>query len=66
MRIYLLHYDRAGYGESDPNPRRSLDSEASDIEELADKLQLGPKFYLLGVSLGSYPVWSCLKRIPNR
>ncbi|KAK6119906.1 hypothetical protein DH2020_046353 [Rehmannia glutinosa] len=45
----------SGYGESDPNPKRSLKSEASDIEELADKLQLGSKFYVLGVSLGCYP-----------
>ncbi|KAK6163584.1 hypothetical protein DH2020_000448 [Rehmannia glutinosa] len=66
LKIYLLLFDRAGYGESDPNPKRSLKSEASDIEELADKLQLGSKFYVLGVSLGCYPVWSCLKRIPYR
>ncbi|KAL0417599.1 UNVERIFIED_CONTAM: hypothetical protein Sradi_1173400 [Sesamum radiatum] len=66
LNIYLLLFDRAGYGESDPNPKRSLKSEASDIEELADKLQLGSKFYVLGVSLGCYPVWSCLKRIPDR
>ncbi|KZV47157.1 hypothetical protein F511_05208 [Dorcoceras hygrometricum] len=66
LGIYLLLFDRAGYGESDPNPKRSLKSEASDIEELADKLQLGSKFYVLGVSLGCYPAWSCLKRIPNR
>ncbi|XP_022851402.1 uncharacterized protein LOC111373151 [Olea europaea var. sylvestris] len=66
LSIYLLLFDRAGYGESDPNPKRSLKSEASDIEELADKLQLGSKFYVVGVSLGCYPTWSCLKRIPNR
>ncbi|KAL3850307.1 hypothetical protein ACJIZ3_012189 [Penstemon smallii] len=66
LRVYLLLFDRAGYGDSDPNPKRSLKSEASDIEELADRLQLGSKFYVLGVSLGCYPAWSCLKRIPNR
>ncbi|KAL8496372.1 hypothetical protein ACS0TY_020182 [Phlomoides rotata] len=66
LKIYILLFDRAGYGESDANPKRSLKSEACDIEELADKLQLGSKFYVLGVSLGCYPVWSCLKRIPNR
>ncbi|XP_075492024.1 putative lysophospholipase BODYGUARD 1 [Primulina tabacum] len=66
LGICLLLFDRAGYGESDPNPKRSLKSEASDIEELADKLQLGSKFYVLGVSLGCYPIWSCLKRIPDR
>nr|XP_016452632.1 PREDICTED: uncharacterized protein LOC107777160 [Nicotiana tabacum] len=66
MEIYLLIYDRAGYGESDPNPKRSVKSEASDIEELADQLQLGSKYYVIGVSLGCYPTWSCIKRIPQK
>ncbi|KAL4591717.1 hypothetical protein LXL04_004688 [Taraxacum kok-saghyz] len=66
LGIYLLQFDRAGYGDSDPNPKRSLKSEASDIQELADQLQLGSKFYLVGVSIGSYPTWSCIKNIPER
>ncbi|KAJ4724807.1 alpha/beta-Hydrolases superfamily protein [Melia azedarach] len=66
LGIYFLLYDRAGYGESDPNPRRSVKSEALDILELADQLQLGSKFYVIGVSMGSYPTWSCLKYIPYR
>ncbi|KAM3398098.1 hypothetical protein P3S68_001612 [Capsicum galapagoense] len=66
MGIYLLIYDRAGYGESDPNPKRSVKSEASDIEELADLLQLGSNYYVIGVSLGCYPAWSCIKRIPQK
>ncbi|EYU26705.1 hypothetical protein MIMGU_mgv1a010445mg [Erythranthe guttata] len=41
LKIYLVLFDRAGYGDSDPNPKRSLKTEASDIEQLADKLQLG-------------------------
>ncbi|MBA0857758.1 hypothetical protein Goshw_016799, partial [Gossypium schwendimanii] len=57
LGIYFLLYDRAGYGESDPNPKRSVKSEAFDIQELADQLQLGPKFYVIGVSMGSYPIW---------
>ncbi|CAN1171398.1 hypothetical protein LINPERPRIM_LOCUS7949 [Linum perenne] len=61
LGICFLVYDRAGYGESDPNPTRSVKSEALDIEELADQLELGSKFYVIGVSMGSYPVWSCLK-----
>ncbi|KAL9228576.1 hypothetical protein vseg_004139 [Gypsophila vaccaria] len=66
LKIYMVLYDRAGYGESDPNPKRSLKSEALDIEELADQLELGPKFYVIGVSMGSYPTWSCLQYIPHR
>jgi len=66
LGIYILQYDRAGYGESEPNPKRSLKSEALDIEELADQLQIGSKFYVIGVSMGSYATWSCLNYIPNR
>ncbi|QCD88047.1 Alpha/Beta hydrolase fold [Vigna unguiculata] len=47
LGIYILQYDRAGYGESDPNPKRSLKSEALDIEDLADQLQIG----LAGVAM---------------
>lgn len=66
LGIYFLLYDRAGYGESDPNPTRSVKSEALDIQELADQLQIGSKFYVIGVSMGSYSTWSCLKYIPDR
>lgn len=66
LKIHILLYDRAGYGESDLNPKRSVKSEAQDIEELADQLQLGNKFYVIGVSMGAYPIWSCLHYIPHR
>ncbi|XP_049394819.1 uncharacterized protein LOC125859152, partial [Solanum stenotomum] len=66
MGIYVVQYDRAGYGESDPNPKRSQRSEACDIEELADHLQLGSKFYIISNSMGSYPTWSCIKHISQR
>ncbi|KAJ6897272.1 hypothetical protein NC651_023209 [Populus alba x Populus x berolinensis] len=46
LRIYFLSFDRAGYGESDPNPNRSVKSDTFDIQELADKLQLGSNFYV--------------------
>ena len=66
MGIYMVGYDRAGHGESDPNTRKWLGSEASDVEELADALELGRKFYLVGTSMGGYVVWACLKYIPHR
>ncbi|KAI4386117.1 hypothetical protein MLD38_004078 [Melastoma candidum] len=66
LGLYIVLYDRAGYGVSDYNPKRSLRSEAQDVEELADWLQLGSKFYIVGVSMGSYPTWSCIKHIPHR
>ncbi|KAF5447507.1 hypothetical protein F2P56_033058 [Juglans regia] len=66
LDVYILSFDRAGYGESDPNPKRSVKSEAFDIQELADRLDLGSTFYLIGMSIGTYPVWACLKYIPHR
>lgn len=61
-----MSFDRPGYGESDPNPKRTEKSIALDIEELADNLTLGPKFYVIGLSMGGQLVWSCLKYIPHR
>jgi pimeloyl-ACP methyl ester carboxylesterase len=66
LGIYILSFDRPGYGESDPHPTRTEDTIAFDIEELADGLQLGPKFYLIGFSMGGEIMWSCLKHIPHR
>ncbi|XP_065868045.1 uncharacterized protein [Euphorbia lathyris] len=66
LGVYILSFDRAGYGESDPNPKRTVKSEAFDIQELADQLQLGPKFHVIGVSIGTYSIWACLKYIPHR
>ncbi|CAA0837849.1 alpha/beta-Hydrolases superfamily protein [Striga hermonthica] len=64
--IYIVSFDRPGYGESDPHPTRTVKSLALDIEELADQLGLGPKFYVVGFSMGGQVVWSCLKYIPHR
>lgn len=66
LGLYIVSFDRPGYGESDPDPKRTLRSLALDIEELADQLGLGPKFYMLGYSMGGHSVWSCLKYIPHR
>ncbi|GER29072.1 alpha/beta-Hydrolases superfamily protein [Striga asiatica] len=63
--IYIVSFDRPGYGESDPHPTRTVKSLALDIEELADQLGLGPKFYVVGFSMGGQVVWSCLKYIPH-
>lgn len=66
LGVYIVTFDRAGYGESDPDPKRSVRSAALDIEQLADQLDLGPKFYVMGLSMGGYSIWGCLKYIPNR
>ncbi|XP_042494357.1 putative aminoacrylate hydrolase RutD isoform X2 [Macadamia integrifolia] len=66
LGIYLLSFDRDGYGESDPNPKRTVKSTALDIEELADQLGLRSKFYVIGHSMGGAVAWTCLKYIPHR
>lgn len=66
LGVYVVALDRPGYGESDPHPKRSVKSLALDIEELADQLNLGPKFYVAGYSMGGQLIWSSLKYIPNR
>lgn len=64
--MYVVSFDRPGYGQSDPDPKQTMQSIALDIEELADKLGLGSRFYLLGFSMGGQIGWSCLKYIPHR
>ncbi|KAL9247309.1 hypothetical protein vseg_020753 [Gypsophila vaccaria] len=64
--ICVITFDRPGYAESDPNPNRSPKADAFDIQDLADRLELGSKFYVIGLSIGCYPVWGCLRYIPHR
>ncbi|KAL4560388.1 hypothetical protein LXL04_032538 [Taraxacum kok-saghyz] len=66
LGVYIVSYDRPGYGESDPNPKQTLKSSALDIEELADQLGLGSKFHVAGFSMGGQLIWTCLKYIPHR
>ncbi|GMH12659.1 hypothetical protein Nepgr_014500 [Nepenthes gracilis] len=66
MGICLVTFDRPGYAESDPNSKRSPRRDAFDIQELADELGLGSKVYVIGLSMGTYPIWGCLKYIPQR
>uniref|UniRef100_A0A7N0V146 AB hydrolase-1 domain-containing protein n=1 Tax=Kalanchoe fedtschenkoi TaxID=63787 RepID=A0A7N0V146_KALFE len=66
LGLYIVSFDRPGYGESDPNPKITDKSTALDIEELADQLELGSKFYVIGFSLGGEIVWTCLKYLPHR
>ncbi|KAF8698441.1 hypothetical protein HU200_035181 [Digitaria exilis] len=66
LGVYLVAFDRAGYGESDPDPRRSLRSAAEDIEDLADALGLGDRFHLICSSLGSHAGWAAIRYIPHR
>ncbi|KAB2594979.1 hypothetical protein D8674_030429 [Pyrus ussuriensis x Pyrus communis] len=66
LGVYIVSFDRPGYGESDPDPKRTAKSLALDIEELGDQLELGSKFYVIGYSMGGQVIWKCLKYIPHR
>ncbi|CAA7043238.1 unnamed protein product [Microthlaspi erraticum] len=66
LSVYMVSFDKPGYGESDPDPNRTPKSLVLDIEELADQLSLGEKFYVLGNSMGGQATWGCLKYIPHR
>ncbi|KAJ3675100.1 hypothetical protein LUZ60_004142 [Juncus effusus] len=66
LGVYLVSYDRPGYGESDLDPKRSVKKIATDLEELADNLNLGSKFHVIGYSLGGASTWSVVKHIPHR
>ncbi|CAN6452509.1 unnamed protein product [Victoria cruziana] len=66
LGAYIVAIDRPGYGQSDPNPKQTVKSKADDVEDFADRLNLGPKFYIMGFSMGGQHVWSCLKYIPHR
>ena len=62
----IISFDRPGYGESEPDPNRTLKSVSLDIEDLADQLKLGDKFYVVGFSMGGQTAWGSLKYIPHR
>lgn len=66
LGVYFVSFDRPGYGKSDPHSKRNFKSLAFDIEELADQLEFGNKFYVIGFAMGGHFVWGCLKYIPQR
>lgn len=63
--IHLLTYDLPGFGESDPHPKRTLESSALDMSYLADALGVD-KFWVIGYSSGSKHAWAALRYIPDR
>ncbi|CAI7881729.1 unnamed protein product [Closterium sp. NIES-54] len=64
--IRLVSYDRAGYGQSDPNPGRTLQSDVRDAGEVATAVGLGEKFYLVATSMGTYVALGALRYLPHR
>jgi hypothetical protein len=65
LGIYLVAFDRAGYGQSDPHPERTIKSAVNDIEDFANELGLKPKFYVIATSIGSYTAWGLIKYLPD-
>lgn len=63
--IHLITYDLPGFGESDPHPKRNLESSAVDMSFLADALGVD-KFWIIGYSSGSKHAWAALRYIPDR
>lgn len=63
--IRLLTYDLPGFGESDPHPKRNLESSATDMAFLAAALGVD-KFWVVGYSSGSMHAWAALRYIPDR
>jgi len=57
--------DRPGYGGSDPNPGRTLLDWATDVETLADSLEIG-KFAIVGISGGGPGALACAWKMPER
>ncbi|CAL5426562.1 unnamed protein product [Camellia sinensis] len=64
--ISLVTYDLPGFGESDPNPNRNLESSALDMLQLSYALGVTGKFWVLGYSGGSMHAWAALRYIPDR
>ena len=64
--IRLVTYDLPGFGESDPDPKRNLESSAMDILHLAYAVNVTEKLWVLGYSDGSKHAWAALNYIPDR
>lgn len=61
----LIAVDRPGFGESDPDPDRSIQSFAEDIVHLMEGLGLS-KFHVLGVSGGAPYALGCAFFYPEK
>ncbi|KAH7866091.1 hypothetical protein Vadar_015488 [Vaccinium darrowii] len=64
--VRFITYDLPGFGESDPHPKRNLNTSALDIVDLANAVGVKDKFWVLGFSSGAMHAWAALKYVPNR
>ena len=63
--VRLIAPDRPGFGQSDPQPGRTLADWPDDVAALADALRLD-RFYLAGGSSGGPAVLSCGWKLSDR
>jgi pimeloyl-ACP methyl ester carboxylesterase len=63
--LRIIATDRPGYGQSDPNPGRTLLDWSKDIEKLADALDI-QNFAVVGVSGGGPGALACAWKMPER
>ena len=63
--VRLLSYDRAGYGDSTRNPRRAVADVVSDVEAIADALEL-ERFATWGISGGGPHALATAAGLPDR
>jgi pimeloyl-ACP methyl ester carboxylesterase len=63
--LALIHYSRAGYGESSPRPDRTVADVTEDVAALLDHLGHG-EFVTLGWSGGGPHSLACAARLPGR
>lgn len=61
-----MSYDRPGIGQSDPHLKRTLNSSAEDMADIADALGMGRRFWIFAHSGGSAYAWAALHYIPDR
>lgn len=61
-----MTYDLPGFGESDPDPKRDLESSAMDILNFAYAVNVTDKLWVLGYSEGSKHAFAAIHYIPDR
>ncbi|KAK4281451.1 hypothetical protein QN277_012944 [Acacia crassicarpa] len=64
--IRFVTYDLPGFGESDPHPKRNLNSSAMDLLHLVNAVNISDKFWVLCHSSGCIHAWASLRYIPDR
>ncbi|GBG73019.1 hypothetical protein CBR_g12738 [Chara braunii] len=63
--VRLISYDRPGFGQSDPDPSRTLKSGAKDIAAFAKLVNVTHRFWVLGYSGGGPHALSAARFIPD-